>query len=283
MGNTWWSDFLELINPEFKRPISTFPPSSSAKFFISMVFSDGRLLALEASYEDDKVTVTLRDMLTGKSIASLPRWGRGEDWASSPDGSLLALASDGAIDLWEVSSKEHVATIDAPHEEDENLPTDYDDYDYVVASLAFSPDGRLLASGGRNDYLVKLWALPSGEHVATIDGHRTLGGSITSLAFSPDGKRLATYDAGGTVRLWEVSSREHVATIDAHENGSWSDGKEVVFSPDGRLLATGGTRWTSFVEETSEVRLWNVSTGEPISAPLFGSAPFPPAASGWQR
>ena len=192
MGNTGWSDFLELINPEFKRPISTFPPSSSAKFFTSIVFSDGRLLTLESSFEDDKVT--LRDVLTGKSIAPLPRWGRVEghvgNWALSPDGSLLALeSSDGAIELWDVSSRKHVATIDAPHEEDEDTPTGYD---YVVASLAFSPDGR--------------------------------------------------------------------------------------------LLATGGTRWTSFeVEETSEVRLWNVSTGEPISAPLFGSAPFPPAASGWQR
>ena len=71
-----------------------------------------------------------------------------------------------------------------------------------------------------------------------------------------------------------MASREHVAKIDAHENGSWANSKEVAFSPDGRLLATGGTRWTSFeVEETSEVRLWNVSTGKPISATLFGSAP----------
>ena len=121
-----------------------------------MVFSDGRLLALESSsFEDDKVT--LRDVLTGKSIAPLPRWGRVEDWDLSPDGSLLALeSSDGAIELWDVSSRKHVATIDAPHVGNEDTPTGYD---YVVASLAFSPDGRLLASGGQGGHLLR-WRRP---------------------------------------------------------------------------------------------------------------------------
>ena len=118
--------------------------------------------------------------------------------------------------------------------------------------------------------MVKLWDTVSGEHVTTFPELR-YGGTITSLAFSPDGKRLAAYDSGGTVRLWDVASKEHVATIDAHEGGSFHS--DMAFSPDGRLLATAGTRWTSLeVEETSEVKLWNVSTGQSI-ATLFGSAP----------
>ena len=267
LGNTEWSDLLEIINPEFKKPIATFPFSSYPKYLASMVFSpDGRLLALEASYEDDKVT--LRDVSTGKSIANLPSWGPVWTWALSPDGRLLALeAPNGTIVLWDIASeKQHVATAPA-HQQDEEFPNN------DASSLAFSPNGKLLATGGRGDYLVKLWDVVSGEHVATFPALR-YGGAIMSLAFSPDGKRLAAYDAGGTVRLWDVASREHVATIDAHENGSWSGHRGIAFSPDGRLLATGGTRWTSFeVEETSEVKLWNVATGKPISATLFGSAP----------
>ena len=228
-----------------------------------MVFSpDGRLLALETSFEDSKVT--LRDVSLGKSIANLPRGGGlVEAWDLSPDGRLLALESpNNTIFLWDIlSGKQHVATAPA-HQKDEHS-------DDAVSSLAFSPNGQLLASGGRSDYLVKLWDVVSGEHVATFPALR-FGGTITSLAFSPDSRRLAAYDAGGTVRLWDVTSREHVATIDAHESGDFNG---ITFSPDGRLLATGGTRWTSFEVETSEVKLWNVSTGKPISAALFGSAP----------
>ena len=269
LGNTEWSDLLEIINPEFKKPIATFPIPSDPKFLRSIVFSpDGKLLALESSRKDDKVT--LRDVSTGKSIANLPPYDHVvEAWALSPDGRLLAFESpNNTIVLWDIPSrKQHVATAPA-HRQDEEFP-----WMKATLALAFSPDGRLLASGGNVDYLVKLWDVVSGEHVATFPA-LAFGGGITSLAFSPDGKRLAAYDAGGTVRLWDVASREHVATIDAHENGSWANSKEVAFSPDGRLLATGGTRWTSFeVEETSEVKLWNVSTGKPISATLFGSAP----------
>ena len=267
LGDHGYSEVFELVNNEFRRPISTV---SFDRWLSPVAFSsDGRLLALESSYGDDKVT--LLDATTGAAIATLPPWGRGRpvwDWALSPDGRLLALeVPNHTIVLWDIASRtQHVATAPA-HQQDENFPDNS-----VVSSLAFSPDSRLLASGGTHDYLVKLWDVASGKHVATFSMGR---GSIISLAFSPDGELLAAYDPGGTVVLWNMANRNRVAEIDAHEGGSGD--QTLVFSPDGKLLATGGIRVTKGtirepVEEETEVKLWNVASRQPV-ATLYGSAP----------
>ena len=268
LGDYGYSEVFELVNNEFRRPISTV--SFADRFLSPVVFSsDGRLLALESYFEK----VTLLDATTGAAIATLPPWGRGRPvwaWALSPDGRLLALeVPNRTIALWDIaSSTQHVATAPA-HQQDENFP----DFP-VVSSLAFSPDGRLLASGGTHDYLVKLWDVASGKHVATFSTDR---GAITSLAFSPDGELLAAYATGGTVMLWNMANRNRVAEIDAHERGSWAQGNDLAFSPDGKLLATGGRRVTKGTiweveEEETEVKLWDVASRQPV-ATLYGGAP----------
>ena len=271
LGDDGYSEFFELVNNEFRGPISTLS-IDWPKYLPPVVFSsDGRLLALESSFEDAKVK--LLDAATGKSIATLPSWGRVENWALSPDGRLLALeSSDSAIELWDVSSRKSVASIDAPHGQHKVSP-DEEGSSSVVSSLAFSSDGRLLASGGRWDHSVKLWDVASGKHVAEFSTD-DYGGSITSLAFSPDGKLLAA--SWGKVTLYDVANRKRVAEIDAHETGSWVNSNEVAFSPDGKLLATGGERGTferAFGGDTnSEVKLWDVASRERVAI-LFGGAP----------
>jgi len=69
-----------------------------------------------------------------------------------------------------------------------------------VDSLAFSPDGRWLASGSW-DGTVSLWEIPSGRRVATLEGHTSY---VLSVAFSPDGRLLASGSGDGTVILWGV-------------------------------------------------------------------------------
>src|SRR5262245_33016273 len=73
-------------------------------------------------------------------------------------------------------------------------------------SVAFSPDGRWLASGSA-DNAVKLWDASSGKLVRSLEGHRD---SVRSVAFSPDGRWLASGSNDDAVRLWDASSGELV-------------------------------------------------------------------------
>ena len=82
----------------------------------------------------------------------------------------------------------------------------------AVMSVAFSPDGKRLASASE-DGTVKLWDAATGQETLTLKGHTDI---VTSVAFSPDGKRLASASRDGTVKVWDAATGQEILTLKGH-------------------------------------------------------------------
>ncbi|UPU34662.1 caspase family protein [Geomonas paludis] len=117
-----------------------------------------------------------------------------------------------------------------------------------VAAVAFSPDGRTMASGS-DDMSVKLWEVASGRELRTLVGHKE---AVKSVAFSPDGKTLVSGSVDKTVKLWDVATGRELRTLSGHELFVTS----VAFSPDGRTVLSGS--------RDNTLKLWDVPSGREV-------------------
>ncbi|EFH85024.1 serine/threonine-protein kinase [Ktedonobacter racemifer] len=126
----------------------------------------------------------------------------------------------------------------------------YRGHSNYVDAVAWSPDGKWIASGSR-DKTVQVWNASDGSHVFTYQGHTNY---VASVAWSPDGKWIASASGYGynTVQVWNANDGSHVFTYRGHINYVAS----VAWSPDGKRIASGSADNT--------VQVWNTNDGSHV-------------------
>jgi RNA polymerase sigma factor (sigma-70 family) len=190
------------------------------------VSPEGQALAVSSSAR----SVHIYDCRSGKERRTLGLTaGEGYVLALSPSGRLLGYL-DGADAAVLVDTASGKALHRCRHE--------------GVRALTFSPDGRLLATGGSGP--IRLWGVATGKALSSVPGHGEAG-QTTAVAFSPDGRTLASSGSDGTLRVWELASRGQRQLFRPAQPASC-----LTFSSDGRLLASGGFDTT--------VLVWNLTS-----------------------
>ncbi|HEY8506288.1 MAG TPA: hypothetical protein VIL46_17000, partial [Gemmataceae bacterium] len=193
---------------------------------------DGRLLAA-GTYQG----VALIDPARGEVVGELTGLTRQVTAvAFDPGGKRLAVAAGepgqaGELRLFAVPAKGPPG--DKPLH---TIPAHED----LIYSLAFSPDGKLLATAGY-DRVIKLWDVEAGKEVRALKDHSD---TVYGLAFHPQGKLLASASADRAVKVWDVSTGRRLYTLDDPTDWVYA----VAWSPDGKHLAAAGV--------DKSVRVW---------------------------
>ena len=248
---------------------SNLPEGTKARLGKGRIFDvayspDGKRLAVASSigvWLYDAETGEELDLLTGHAYYA---WVEGyvqpyvRNVSFSPDGqTLLSRYINGNAVVWDTVTGE---LLNRPHGGD---------------VISFSPDGRILASGGGGAGWgrIRFYDVMTGEHLRTIDDQRTaernkqlelrigtsvsysgissIYGSVRSLSFSPDGKTLASGLSDGTIRIWDAQTDELLRTFIGHASGV----ENIAFHPDGKTLASSGRL-------DGTLRIWDADTGE---------------------
>jgi WD40 repeat protein/tRNA A-37 threonylcarbamoyl transferase component Bud32 len=229
--------WLTLRDASTGRPRWTGPPEPGVAVIGVAFAPDGKTLAVgyglvgyRLGRPEDRGWVRLWDVDTGKPLGA--RFGETaggvRGLAFHRDGRRIAVANAGNIEIWDSATRSRL----------QQLPGQ--------TCVTFSPDGKLLATGSRDNGITlrdaKTWS-----EIVVLRGHKD---PVSVLAFSPDGALLATVHEDTSVWLWEVAARRERTVLRGHVSVVCS----LAFSPDGRWIAAGST---------GEVKLWDMKSGPP--------------------
>ncbi len=208
---------------------------------IGLAFSNEGQTLVTSTSSGTSGRVTLWRMPQGTKLASFASQQHhlvpGTSFAVTPDSRLAAYGSvDGRI---------HVIDLRDGHQLWNALASRV-----FVTALAFSPDGKTLASaGGFGESDIRLWDAPTGQETGRLAGHTSW---VSSLVFWPDAHKLASSSADQTIRLWDVNSRKCLRVMRGERAEIW----RLVLLPDAKTLVSGG--------KEGAVCFWDTSMLHPI-------------------
>ncbi|HLP87578.1 MAG TPA: serine/threonine-protein kinase [Nostocaceae cyanobacterium] len=165
--------------------------------------------------------------------------------AISPDNQLIASAgTDHTIKIWNLQRGENIST--ALNYVSDKRPAD-------IYSIAFSPNGKMLVSGGwgsnhntQGQRTIKLWDL---SNMSLLTDFFESNKTIYSVTFSPDGQTLVSAGADSIIRLWNIQARELINRLESHTKAVNS----IIFSSNGKIIASAS--------DDTTIKIWNLKTG----------------------
>jgi len=193
--------------------LGTMSAGTMGQTVTSLAFTnDGKLLATGGV--ESKANIDIAAMMSG---AMNPKQKKG---SKQPDPADIMkdfkVEAVGRVQLWDVTTGQVVATITG--------------HGRGVSKVAFSRDGKLLASGG-TDNTIKIWDVATQKELRTFTGHTS---ALESIDFSPDGRMLASASDDGSTFLWDTQTGEHLLTLISLDDG----GEWMVVTPQGLFDGT---------------------------------------------
>jgi hypothetical protein len=179
----------------------------------------------------DDSTLKLWDIATGNVINTFSGH---STWVAPsvaflPDGrSAVSGSADGSIKLWEVPTGREIGSFEHSG----------------LSSIALSPDGHMVLSGGGSDHTLRLWYVATGEELRTMRGHSE---TVQSVAFSTDGRTVLSGGFDKTLRLWDLATGKELRTFVGHSESISS----IASSADGRAVLSGSLDKT--------LKLWDLA------------------------